>query len=55
MSDSESESRVISVEKMDNKSIRISFDSGSSVGAYWLSEEEAMQLVDDLMLSIHPK
>lgn len=48
----EEASLVVSTKKMENGSIQISFDSGSAASVYWLSEDEVMELINDLMDSI---
>lgn len=45
---------VFNVEKDPNGNIKISFDSGSSAAAYWITDEEAIQLIDSLMSTLHP-
>lgn len=46
---------LTSVTRMDNGAIQISFDTGSSACAYWLSEDEVLQFVGDLMDSLRSK
>ena len=45
-------SLVASVKKADNGAVQISFDCGSSASAFWLSEDEVLELIDQLMDSI---
>jgi len=50
----ESPPLVISAKRSENGTIQISFDSGSTASAFWLTDEEALELVDELMSTVHP-
>lgn len=46
---------VVSAKRMENGSVQISFDCGSSASAFWLSQDEALELIDELLDSISAK
>jgi hypothetical protein len=49
----ESHPTLYSVERENNGTIKVSFDTGSSASAFWLTEDEALELISQLLDSVN--